>query len=68
MISFRAIKLYACIVLGAVVLLTFLPAVGNDFVDWDDYSFVTANYHIQSISLDSLRWMLTTFYQGAWHP
>ncbi|MGO9570945.1 MAG: tetratricopeptide repeat protein, partial [Desulfomonilaceae bacterium] len=42
--------------------------VGNDFVDWDDYSFVTANYHIQSISLDSLRWMLTTFYQGAWHP
>ena len=68
MISFRAIKLYACIVLGTVVLVTFLPAVGNDFVDWDDYSFVTTNHHIQSITLDSLRWMLTTFYQGAWHP
>ena len=68
MISFRAIKLYACIVLGTIVLVTFLPAVGNDFVDWDDYSFVTTNHHIQSITLDSLRWMLTTFYQGAWHP
>ncbi len=68
MISYRAIKFYACIVLGTVVVMTFLPAVGNDFVDWDDYSFVTTNYHIQSITLDSLRWMLTTFYQGAWHP
>ncbi len=68
MITFRAIKLYACIVLGTIVLVTFLPAVGNDFVDWDDYSFVTTNHHIQSITLDSLRWMLTTFYQGAWHP
>ena len=68
MISYRAISLYACIVLATLVLVTFMPAVGNDFVDWDDYSFVTTNHHIQSITLDSLRWMLTTFYQGAWHP
>ncbi len=68
MISFRAVKLYAGIVLGAVVLVTFLTAAGNDFVDWDDYAFVTTNYHIRAISTDSLRWMLTTFYQGAWHP
>ncbi len=68
MISFRAIKLYLGIILGTVVLVTFLTAVGNDFVDWDDYAFVTTNYHIRSISTDSLRWMLTTFYQGAWHP
>ncbi len=68
MISLRAIKLYAWIMLGTIVLVTFLPSVANDFVDWDDYSFVTTNYHIHSISPDSLRWMLTTFYQGAWHP
>ena len=40
MISFRAIKLYLGIILGTVVLVTFLTAVGNDFVDWDDYAFV----------------------------
>jgi protein O-mannosyl-transferase len=68
MISCRAIRLYAWILLGTVVLVTFLPSVGNDFVDWDDYSFVTTNYHIHSISPDSLRWMFTTYYQGAWHP
>ena len=68
MISFRAVKLYAVVVLCAVVLLVFLPSVGNDFVDWDDYAFITWNPHISSISLKSIGWMLTTFSEGIWHP
>jgi tetratricopeptide (TPR) repeat protein len=68
MISFRAAKLYLYIILCGIVLITFLPCVGNQFVDWDDMAFVVKNYHISYLSLDSLYWMLTTNYQGVWHP
>ncbi|MGO9119036.1 MAG: tetratricopeptide repeat protein [Desulfomonilaceae bacterium] len=67
-ISPRAIKLYACLLLFFVVGMTFLPCVRNDFVNWDDLSFVVRNGHISSLSVKSFLWMLTTFYQGAWHP
>lgn len=66
--SFRTIKLSLYIVLFAVVLLVFLPSVQNDFVDWDDYAFVSKNPRLAPISWESLRWMATTFYMGAWHP
>jgi cytochrome c-type biogenesis protein CcmH/NrfG len=65
---FRTIKLSIYIVLFAVVLMVFLPSVQNDFVDWDDYAFVSKNPHLSSISWESLRWMATTLYLGAWHP
>ncbi len=68
MISFRAVKLYLYIVLSGAVLITFIPCAGNRFVDWDDMAFVVKNYHISTLSLDSLYWMLTTNYQGVWHP
>jgi protein O-mannosyl-transferase len=66
--SFRTIKLSLYIVLFAAVLLVFLPSVENDFVDWDDYAFVSKNPRLAPISWESLRWMATTFYMGAWHP
>ena len=68
MISFRAIKLYAYLLLFFAVGMTFLPCVRNDFVNWDDFVFVVKNSHISSLSVESFLWMLTTFYQGAWHP
>jgi Flp pilus assembly protein TadD len=66
--SFRLIRLCTYIILFAVVLLVFLPSVQNDFVDWDDYGFVTKNPRLTTISFESLRWMTTTFYMGVWHP
>ncbi len=68
MISFRAVKLYAYLFLFFAVGMTFLPCVRNDFVNWDDFVFVVKNSHISSLSVESFLWMLTTFYQGAWHP
>ena len=66
--SIRAIKLICVLVLFGIIVLIFLPSAGNDFVEWDDHAFVVKNPHIQTISLRSLMWMATTFYQGAWHP
>lgn len=61
-------RLVTCLLLVFIGLLTFMPSVANDFVDWDDHAFVTENPHISSLTLDSALWMVTTNYQGAWHP
>ncbi len=55
-------------VLVIVALFVFMPCTVNDFVDWDDYGFVTENPHIGRLSYESMLWMLTSFYQGVWHP
>lgn len=68
MISTRAQKTYLFIILFGIVLLVFLPSVGNDFVDWDDYAFITQNGNIKNISVSSVIWMWTTFYAAVWHP
>lgn len=56
------------VILFGVVTIVFLPAVGNDFVDWDDYAFVTMNPHIRSLSPSSVARLFTETYQGIWLP
>ena len=56
------------LVLAVVVSIVFLPAVGNDFVNYDDDRYVARNPHVQQgFDAESLRWAWTTglFY---WHP
>jgi len=64
----RHARFYAPVALAAIALFAFMPCVANDFVDWDDYGFVTENPHIKDLSSESLLWMLTAFHQGVWHP
>src|SRR5438477_10315859 len=55
----------------AVFLATiacFLPALDNDFVNWDDDLELIANPHFRGLSLAHLRWMSTTSYGGHWEP
>jgi len=66
--SDRVLKLALCVILFGAVLITFLPSVGGDFLDWDDYAFILDNPHISRLSADSLAWMAGTYYQGVWHP
>jgi tetratricopeptide (TPR) repeat protein len=40
----------------------------NGFV-YDDAMYITGNPHVQSgITSESVRWALTTFHSGSWHP
>lgn len=64
----RLSKLCLGAILVVVVFITYAPSVGNDFVDWDDLAFVVKNQEIREISPESIKWMFTTGYQGAWHP
>lgn len=53
--------------LAATTMLTFAPALRNDFVNWDDYS-ITSNPAYQGLGLPELRWMLTAVVAGHWMP
>jgi len=40
-----------------------------DFIDLDDFVYVSENYHIRSgITLEGIRWAFTTTYADFWHP
>ncbi len=64
----RHARFHATVLLATIALFVFMPCVANDFVDWDDYGFVTENPHISGVSYSSLLWMLTAYHQGVWHP
>jgi Tfp pilus assembly protein PilF len=51
-----------------ITILVYLPALQNDFVNWDDGKYVYENPNIKSIGLRSIRWMFTTFHASNWHP
>lgn len=48
--------------------LVYLPALNNDFVNWDDDKYVYENNKIGTIDLNFLKWVLTTEVAGLWHP
>ena len=50
------------------VVFVFSGALNNDFVNWDDASFVDKNPMIQSFDSERLFQMATSFHTGNWHP
>jgi hypothetical protein len=55
--------------LALATILVFAPAVGADFVNFDDPDYVTRNPHVQGgISWQNLRWALTNTEAANWHP
>lgn len=56
----------ACVML--LTVLVYLPALGNNFVQWDDDRYVFKNEHIRSLGLDFFKWAFTSFHAANWHP
>ncbi len=46
----------------------FLPALSNQFVNWDDYETLLDNSRYRGLAWSHLRWMFTTFYMGHYQP
>jgi tetratricopeptide (TPR) repeat protein len=58
----------AAALFGLTVLL-FWRAVGNDFVNYDDPDYVTANAHVQAgLNAVGMRWALGAGIASNWHP
>jgi len=55
--------------LALLTLAVYLRAAGCAFLNYDDISYVTDNAHVRTgLTLDNVRWALTTNYYGLVHP
>lgn len=65
-------RVLIALVLPAVVFLltglAFLPALYNDFVNWDDFDTLITNSRYQGLGYTQLKWMFTTFFLGHYQP
>src|SRR5580765_2795861 len=62
--------LLIALVLWCVVFLTFLPTLQNDFVNYDDDTYVVANvYVLAGLTLKNIAWAFTNVGAASnWHP
>src|ERR1700687_4724659 len=58
-----------CLLLAAATLAFYNPIIHNQFIDFDDSSYILKNFHVQSgLTWDTVKWSFTTFREGNWHP
>ncbi|MGA2093416.1 MAG: hypothetical protein ABSH16_08430 [Sedimentisphaerales bacterium] len=61
--------LLVCVILAATVFVAFAGVRNNDFVNYDDDSYVIENPQVQNgLNLNSIAWAFTTKHTGYWHP
>jgi len=54
--------------IAALVFVCFLPALNNDFVNWDDEAYLVTNFGYRGLTLPHLKWMFTTRYMSHYQP
>lgn len=58
-----------CLLLVTATLAFYNPIIHNQFVDFDDSNYIVKNSWIQNgVNWETVRWSLTTFKEGNWHP
>ncbi|MGD0078005.1 MAG: hypothetical protein ABSB91_05175 [Sedimentisphaerales bacterium] len=61
--------LLVCVILAATVFVAFAGVRKNDFVNYDDDSYIIENPQVQNgLNLKSIAWAFTTIHTGYWHP
>ncbi len=58
----------SAIFVAVITFVTYLPALKNGFVNWDDDLYVYENINIGSIDPDFLKWSFTSQVASLWHP
>ena len=57
------------VALTALTIAIYAPVSGFEFLNYDDDVYVTENAHVSAgLSAANLRWSLTAFDGGTWHP
>ncbi|MBI5741577.1 MAG: tetratricopeptide repeat protein [Nitrospirae bacterium] len=64
----KSIRYGLAVSVALITFLVYLPALKNDFVEWDDSQYVFENTRIFSLNAAFLRWAFTSFHAGNWHP
>jgi tetratricopeptide (TPR) repeat protein len=61
--------LIVCLLLVAATLAFYNPIVHNQFVYFDDLSYILTNPHVLGgLTWETVKWSFTTFRDGNWHP
>lgn len=55
-------KYYLAAAAALVTFLVYLPALHDQFVDWDDDRYILENPHIRSLGTELFRWAFLEFY------
>ncbi|MEY3220837.1 MAG: hypothetical protein RIT27_2194 [Pseudomonadota bacterium] len=59
----------AIFIIVFIAMIAYYPALSNGFIlSWDDGAYVIRNPHIQTFSLENIKWIFTAFYAANWHP
>jgi tetratricopeptide (TPR) repeat protein len=53
---------------GVVTFIVYLPALRNEFINWDDKAYVYENPFIRSLDTGLLRSAFLNFHASNWHP
>ncbi len=57
------------LILFAGTVILYIPALGANFLNYDDDGYVTANAHVrQALSWGNTAWAFTTTEEANWHP
>jgi len=56
------------LLIALATIATFLPALSNGFVGWDDTMSLVDNPHYRGLGWAQLKWMFTTFHMGLYMP
>jgi hypothetical protein len=67
----RADRFRAGAIAGATAILAalvYLPALGNEFVNWDDPTYVAGNDRLGLPFLPFVKWAISTLHFFNWHP
>jgi len=65
----RVAKIWIGFVIGLLTLAAYGRVCSNDFVNYDDPDYVTANPQIQSgLNPEMIRWAWRSFHAHNWHP
>jgi len=60
--------LLLCLLLTAVVLVSYNPVIHNGFI-YDDNGYITGNPHVRAgLTWATVKWAFTTYQQANWHP
>ncbi|MGC2063253.1 MAG: tetratricopeptide repeat protein [Thermodesulfovibrionales bacterium] len=64
----RNITYYLAASVSLATFGVYLAALRNDFVGWDDGTYVVDNPHIRTFDFAFLKWAFFDFYASNWHP
>src|SRR5271155_4043666 len=65
----RQRTLLLCLLLTAAVLVSYIAASHNGFLNYDDDTYITNNPHVKAgLTWATAKWAFTTYDQANWHP